>query len=263
MNQPPTLQGYWADLPSPALADLPPDLVALLPLGATEQHGPHLPLAVDSLLTEAVADRALTHLSPDQRVLILPPLRITKSDEHAAFSGTLALSAETLLAVLRDIGAGLARSGVGRLLLFNGHGGNSALLEIAGRDLRARHGMVVAQASWFGLAELDRAFPPEETARDLHAGLIETAAMLSLRPDLVEMARAEDFTPAQARWAEEVEMIGLEGQPARPAWLAADLNPSGACGNAAAADGERGAQILESAARNLARLLAEMARFTP
>ncbi|MDF1727083.1 MAG: creatininase family protein [Sulfitobacter sp.] len=258
-----SLQGYWADQPSRAFADLPDDLVAILPLGATEQHGPHLPLSVDSTLTDGVLSQALAGLEPGQNVLALPTMTVTKSDEHLAFPGTLAFGAETMLAMLRDLGDSLAGTGVKRCLFLNGHGGNTALLEIAAREMRRRHGMITAHASWFGFADYARDYDEAALAHDIHAGDVETSAMRALRPDLVAMALAEDFVPAQARWADAFPMIGLNGQAARPGWLAHDLHPQGACGNAAAATAEKGAHLIASAAQRLVRFLQEFARFDP
>ena len=188
-----SVQGYWADLPSSAFPDLPDGTVAVLPLGATEQHGPHLPLSVDSDLIDAVAAKMLQSLSPEQSVLILPTLTITKSDEHATFPGTLTLSAETLLAVLREVGASIARAGVKRLVLFNGHGGNSALLQVAARELRIRHDLVVVSCSWGGFAEWKGLFDPADYADDIHAGDSETSAMLAIRPERVDMDEGAGF----------------------------------------------------------------------
>lgn len=256
-----SVQGYWADLPSSAFADLPADMVAVLPLGATEQHGPHLPLSVDSHLIDGVAGRMLTALSHDQSVLVLPTLTITKSDEHLDYPGTLILSAETLLAVLRETGASVARAGVERLVLFNGHGGNTALLQIAARDLRRTHDMVVAVCSWGAFAEWERDFEPKSYAQDIHAGESETSAMLALRPGLVDMDKAQDFAPPMDDWAKSVPGMGLAGSAVSPGWVAQDLHPSGACGNAAAATPDKGEVLLESAGRNFARFLADFARF--
>ncbi|MEY8842483.1 creatininase family protein [Cribrihabitans sp. XS_ASV171] len=256
-----SVQGYWSDLPSPAFEALPGDAVAVLPLGATEQHGPHLPLSVDSTLIDGVTARMLGHLAPEQTVLILPTLTVTKSDEHRAFPGTLTLSAETLLAVLREIGASVARAGVQRLVLFNGHGGNSALLQVAARELRISASMIVASCSWGGFTEWQRHYDPADYAHDIHAGDSETSAMLALRPGRVNMEKAQDFRPAMSDWDREFPRIGMAGKPANPGWLAQDLHPMGACGNAAAANAEKGEALIESAARNFADFLSEIARF--
>jgi creatinine amidohydrolase len=256
-----TVQGYWADLPSPAFRDLPADTVAVLPLGATEQHGPHLPLSVDSDLIDAVSTRMLAALGPEQSVLVLPTLTVTKSDEHIAFPGTLTLSAETLLAVLRDIGASIAAAGVQRLVLFNGHGGNSALLQVAARDLRRTHNLIVVVCSWGGFTDWQAHYDADAYAQDIHAGDSETSAMLAIRPERVDMTQAQDFRPAMADWEKDFPQIGLGGKPANPGWLAQDLHPLGACGNAAAATAEKGAHLLDSAGRTFAAFLADFARF--
>jgi creatinine amidohydrolase len=246
---------------SPDFRSLPATTIAVLPLGATEQHGPHLPVSVDTDLAQAVIDRALPLLGADASVLVLPMLAVTRSGEHGNWPGTLTLGAGTLLAVLADLGESVMRSGVSRLVLFNGHGGNRALMEVAARELRIRHGMIVATASWFDFAQTEGLFDPDELAMDLHAGHSETAAMLALTPHRVDMSKAADFAPAMAAWRKDVSRIGLTGQPARPAWVIEDLNPMGACGNAAAADAETGARLLDSAAAGFAAFLAEFARF--
>jgi creatinine amidohydrolase len=256
-----SMQGYWADLPSRAFKGLPDDLVAVLPIGAIEQHGPHLPLSVDADLVDAVVQRSLPLLAPDQSVLFLPTLSVTKSGEHDRHPGTLSLSADTLLAVLRDIGASVVRAGARRLVLLNGHGGNTALLEIAARDLRIAHDLIVAQCGWFSFSEGDKLMEPSEYARDLHAGFGETSAMLAARPERVEMAHAKDFRTAMEDWAPDFQFIGLTGQAARPGWIIDDLNAEGACGNAAAASADVGERLLSTAATNFAAFLKEFADF--
>lgn len=252
---------FWSDLTSGEVRDLPADAVAILPLGATEQHGPHLPLSVDTDLVQAVIDRAMSRLPDGVRAFVLPPLAVTRSGEHGNWPGTLTLSATTLLAVLADIGESVVRSGVVRLVMFNGHGGNRALMEVAARDLRLRHRMLVVTASWFDFAETEGLFDPTELAMDLHAGESETAAMLAVRPQFVDMSKAANFVPTMRNWPDRFPSIGLIGQPGKPAWAIEDLNPSGACGNASAADAALGAALLDSAAEGFAAFLGEFARF--
>jgi len=254
-----SLQGYWSDLAAPIFRDLPDDLVVVLPIGATEQHGPHLPLSVDTDLTEAAIARMLAALSPDQNVLVLPTLSITKSNEHSRHPGTLSLGAETFLAVLRDIGASVARAGVARLVLFNGHGGNTAMLHVAARELRIAHDMIVATTGWSAFADAQRLFEPVAYAQDLHAGDVETSAMLAARPDRVDMGQAQDFRPRFRDWPEG--MVGFAGQAAVPGWIIDDLNPDGACGNAANATADKGDAMLAAAGQNFATFLAAFASF--
>ncbi|MFY0311818.1 creatininase family protein [Leisingera sp. D0M16] len=256
-----SIQGYWAELKAPDFQSLPGDCVAVLPLGATEQHGPHLPLSVDTDLTQEAVARMLAELSPEQTVLVLPALTITKSNEHNGFPGTLSLSPETLLAVLRGIGASVARAGVERLVLFNGHGGNTALLQVAARELRISYNLIAAVCSWSGFAETEGLFEPGAYAVDLHAGDSETSAMLAARPDLVDMGKAKTFRTAMEDWAGNFRFIGLTGEPAAPGWTADDLNPAGVCGDASAATAAKGEAMLASTGRNFALFLAEFSRF--
>ena len=252
--------GFWADLKAAQFRELPDDTIAVLPIGAIEQHGPHLPVSVDVDLIEAVSKGMLPNLSPEQSVYVLPTLSVTKSNEHHRHPGTLALSAETLLAVLSDIGGSVARSGVQRLVLFNGHGGNSALLDVAARDLRVAHDLIVATCSWFAFADAS-AFDEKALATDLHAGDLETSAMLSVRPDHVDMSKAANFRTAMSDWEQQFQFIGLAGQAARPAWIIDDLCADGACGDASAATAEKGQMLIDSAAKTFAAFLAEFARF--
>lgn len=248
---------YWEDMAAPAFKALEGPVVAILPLGATEQHGPHLAVSVDSTLVDAVIAR--TRAPDGVTVLVLPTLKITKSGEHDRHPGTLSLSGDTLLAVLRDIAASVSSAGIERLCLFNGHGGNTALLEMAVRDMRITHNMIAVHCSWFGFAEYDELFDPEALAVDIHAGDSETSPMLAAAPQRVDMSRAENFRPAMKDWSEK--WIGLTGQAARPGWIVDDLNGQGACGDATAATAEKGEALLSTSARNFTSFLAEFAAF--
>lgn len=252
------LHAYWADLKAPEFRDLPTGTVAVLPLGAMEQHGPHLPVSVDRDLVDAVCARTLPLLDDTTPVLILPTLTVTKSGEHDAHPGTLSLSVDTLLAVLRDVMASVARAGIDRLVLFNGHGGNTAVLEIAVREARITHNLIAAQCSWFGFADYSGLIDPVDLQYDIHAGLTETAPMLAAHPDRVDMSKARDFRPSMRDWS---GAIGLAGQPARPGWVIDDVADDGACGDASAATPEAGEQLLSTAAAGFARFLAEFSKF--
>ena len=255
------VQGPWANLASPDFRDLAAPSICILPLGATEQHGPHLPVSVDTDLAEAVLAQAMAQLPAGVTVLTLPTLAVTCSGEHGQFPGTLTLRPATFLSVLADLADSIAASGFQCLVLFNAHGGNRALLEVAAREMRIRHDMIVVTASWFDFARTDGLFDAEALRMDLHAGESETAAMLAICPERVDMSKAADFRPAMLDWAKATPRIGLTGQPARPAWVIGDLNPDGACGNAAAAQAEAGRQLLASAAEGFAAFLGEFARF--
>ncbi len=254
--------GRWADLSRADFAALDRAMTIIaLAVGATEQHGPHLPVSVDTDLVEAVVDRALPLVEPGLSVLALPPLAYGKSNEHGAVPGTLTLSAETMMRLLADIGSSLARTGFQRLVLLNGHGGNSPVLDIVARDLRIEHGMQVATCHWYNFNDAGSVSSPAEQAFGIHAGLIETSAMLALKPDLVAMHRARDFPNAASDWQQDYRHLGLSAGRARPAWVIGDLNEDGACGDAASANRDTGERLLDTAARNFAAFLSEFDRF--
>lgn len=248
---------FWEDLAAPEFQTLKSPVVAVLPLGATEQHGPHLAVSVDSTLVDAVIAR--TKAPEGVTVLVLPTLKITKSGEHDRHRGTLSLSAESLLAVLRDIAVSVHRSGIERLCLFNGHGGNTALLEMAVRDIRIKYDMIAVHCSWSGFAEYGLDWDAEMLTVDIHAGDSETSPMLACAPERVDMSKADNFRPAMLDWSEK--WIGLTGQEARPGWIVDDLNAFGACGDASAATKEKGEVLLSSSAQNFTAFLEEFARF--
>lgn len=254
--------GHWADLTAPEFAALDrSQAIALLPIGAIEQHGPHLAMSVDRDLTLAVLHRALPRIAPDLTVLVLPVQAIGKSTEHQGWPGTLSLSADTLLRVLHDIAASVNRAGVPRLMVVNGHGGNRALLDMACRDLRAAFGLVTAHVAWEDLAHAEVIVGRSEAADGLHAGDVETSAMLAAHLSHVRTKLVENFGSAHLAWREAHPGLGLGGSPLRPGWLMQDLNPRGAVGNAATATAEKGQMLLDNAARGLARLVSDFARF--
>jgi creatinine amidohydrolase len=255
MNAPPSR--FWAELTTRDFAALDPAAtVAVLPLGATEQHGPHLPLAVDTLLADGIVQAALPLLPAALPVLVLPTQAIGLSPEHARFAGTLTLSAETLIRLWKEIGAGVARAGVRKLLLFNAHGGHPGAMDIAARELRETHDLIVYSASWFHLPL--EGVPPIGRF-DVHAGQSETAMMLALAPALVRRDAVEDFGSSSAQRAADYPILG-NGRSAKLGWAMQDLNLAGAAGNAAAANAEQGQALIAEAARQLALLLAEFSR---
>lgn len=257
--------GYWVDRPSSAFRELDgARTIAVLPLGASEQHGPHLPLSTDRDQLDEVLRRTLRLIDPagPLSVLALPTLAACKSNEHLDFPGTLALSAETILRVIMELAGCVARAGVRRLALVNGHGGNTALMEIALRDIRARYGLLTAGCSWYQLCRAEELLSPRELAHGIHAGEMETSAMLAIRPELVDMAQARDFRSATEDWAERFQTIGLGARPGRPGWLMGDLSPEGACGDASAGTAAKGELLLDRAAEGVALFLREFGELT-
>jgi creatinine amidohydrolase len=257
----PAPKRFWADLSTAEFAGL--DLaraIAVLPVAATEQHGPHLPLDVDTQLVDGVVQAALPHLPSALPVLFLPTQAVGLSPEHAGFAGTLTLKAATVIQLWTEIAESVAHTGVRKLVLLNSHGGQAGVLDIVGRDLRARLGLLVYGVSWFNLPlgeAVDGLFSAEEHRFGIHGGDVETSMMLALAPHKVDMARARNFTSSSQQRALKFPILG-NGRSAKLAWQTQDYNPAGAVGNAAAATADKGRAALQAAGRALAQLLAEM-----
>lgn len=256
----------WAALTGPELATLSgPDTVAVLPVAAIEQHGAHLPLATDviigeGLLAAALAQRDHPEHADTAPVVVLPTLAIGSSLEHTGFAGTLSIAPETAIAVIESIGASLARTGVRRLLIFNSHGGNKAVVDIAALKLRAAHDLLVVKANYFRFAAPDDALPALELAHGLHGGALETALMMSLAPDSVRRAHLYDAVSTGQLMADAGARLGPEGD-AGFAWMAEDLNAAGTTGNATLATPELGARLCTHFAARLAEIIDETASF--
>ena len=268
MNSPPpnlALPRFWADLKSPDFSQL--DLnrcIAVLPVAAIEQHGPHLPLNVDATLVDGVIQAALPCLASGLPVLFLPTQSVGFSPEHTRFAGTLTLKAETIIALWTELAESVARTGVKKLVLLNSHGGQVGLLDVVARDLRARLGMLVYSVNSFNLpladengASIAGLFSTHEHRFGIHAGEIETSMMLALEPEQVDMARAQNFRSTSQDRAEKFSILG-DGRSAKLAWQMQDYNPHGAVGNAAAATAEKGQALLGAMGRSLAKLLDEI-----
>ncbi len=255
-----TVSRNWHDLAWPDFGSLPDDTVAVLPVAAVEQHGPHLPVSVDATINAGVLARALATLPADAPVLALPMQWVGLSVEHVRFPGTLTLSAETLIAVLTEIGRSVGRAGIRRLVVLNSHGGQPQVVDIVCRRLRA-DGMfaVNCMAGSLGLPPEVR-LSQDEQRHGIHGGLVETSLMLHLRPDLVRMQHAADFRSAWLAQEAAMTVLTPEGGIGF-GWETQDLHPAGALGDASAATAELGAAILEHRAARLALLLEEVGRF--
>jgi creatinine amidohydrolase len=251
---------YWRELSTAMFDVMPPETVAVLPIGAIEQHGPHLPVWVDSCINELLLDRALKAIPTDMPVLAMPLQAVGKSNEHIAFSGTLSLSCETLVAMLVELGESVHRAKIRRLILLNSHGGQPQVMDIVARELRIRHAMLVVNAAWFDMGMPDELFSASECRLGIHGGEVETSLMLHLRPDLVDMTRARDFVSLGREMEAEFKLLTTEGRFGF-GWQAQDLNPWGVCGNAVAADAGRGAQLAQHLVRTFVDLIGEVARF--
>jgi creatinine amidohydrolase len=251
---------FWADYTARDFAALPRrDLIAVLPVGAIEQHGPHLPLAVDRAILDGIIAATLPLIPEACPALFLPTLPVGKSNEHSAWPGTLTFSAATLMAMWSEIGDSVAAAGVRKLVILNSHGGQIAPMDIVARDLRIKHKMLAVTANWFAMGHPQGLLTEDEARHGIHAGDLETSVMLALHPNLVQMEHARDFTPQNARLAAENRHLGLT--PAgRLAWQMQDMNAAGAAGNARLATADKGRAFIDHAAAQIVTLLEEVHR---
>jgi creatinine amidohydrolase len=249
----------WMELSTVQFRSLPTDTVAVLPVAAIEQHGPHLPVMVDACINQGVVQRAMDRLPDALPALFLPMQMVGKSNEHQAFPGTLTLSAETLTRQWTEIGESVHRAGIRKLVFFNSHGGQPQIMDIVARDLRVRLGMFVVCAGTHSFGAPPKLFDPIER-HGIHGGAKETSLMLALRPDLVDMAQARNFESAAIALERDYKHLTPEGRVGF-GWMTQDMHPSGAVGDATDADAERGHALLEHAATGLAELLAEVHRY--
>ena len=231
----------------------------VLPTAAIEQHGHHLPLATDTLINNLVLGKALELVPAELPVFALPPVCYGKSNEHIGFPGTLSVSAQTFLAVVRDIGASIAASGFRKVVLYNTHGGNTSLVDVLARDLRAEFGLRTfslfgsAGASFEGVSQQERTY-------GFHAGEIETAYLLHATPELVHPGQ---YTSNYIARVEQPELLKPEGSAANFAWLTRDIAPSGVMGDPTPATAENGARWVADAAAHIAETLVAMHKFEP
>lgn len=234
--------------------------IAVLPIAAIEQHGPHLPVGVDALIAEGMVARCAEALPADAPVTFLPVQQVCKSNEHIAFPGTLTLDWETAVKSWLAIGHSVARAGIRKMAIVTSHGGNVPPMEIVARELRQTHGMAVATTAWGRLAK-ERVYTyPEGPMVDIHGGLSETSMMLALHPDLVRMDLAEDFGSAQTALRQGSAKLGYHMADANLAWLSHDLNPKGTVGDAASAKAEFGAADIAAQVEGFVALMRDLAR---
>lgn len=250
---------YFAHMTSPQIAALDKqEGVVILPIGAIEQHGPHLPLITDTMIATHALDATLAQLPADVKAWALPPQSYGKSNEHINFAGTVTLSAETLTSILRDIAASIARAGFRRLAFLNAHGGNIGLLNTVARDIRVETGLMT-----FCIHGIQYGDPPpvdisaKEWRYGLHGGETETSLILAMAPELVKMELAPTSYPDFPETETGLFFFGNVSA----AWLAEDWSDTGVYGDATLGSAEKGQALLDAAVTNLTKLLTVLSKF--
>jgi creatinine amidohydrolase len=251
---------WWQDFTAAEFADINPNkTIAILPTAAIEQHGPHLPVGVDTFLNRGPLDMLATAVPAELDIRILPVQAIGKSNEHIWQKGTISSTAHTLIDLWFEIGQSVSRAGVKKLVIVNSHGGNVSIIDIVARELRVKEQMLVVKTNWSAFATPDGLVGDLEKRHGIHAGDVETSEMLHFQPGLVDMSRAEDFRSIAARDEQQFKYLRPTGSHAY-GWIASDLNPAGAVGNAARATAERGQTIAGAQVAGFVELLAEVER---
>ena len=234
--------------------------IAVMPLGATEQHGPHLPLETDVMIGEAYLARVRELLPRTSPVTFLPIQRIGISTEHIDFAGTLTLPTEAALKKWMALGESVARAGIKKLVMVTSHGGNSAAMMLVAQDLRAYHGLLAVTTSWSRFGVPQGLFPEEELRHGIHGGAVETSIMLAKYKEHVRVGAIADFRSSSIAMEQEYRWLSTQ-RPAPFAWQAQDLNESGAVGDATLATAEKGVQLLDYGAQRFIELLDDVDKF--
>ncbi len=253
----------WQDMTTEDFRMIDPETsMALLPMAATEQHGPHLPLSTDAVICQGILDAALSQSFETQgSVIVLPLQGVGDSLEHTDFPGTLSLSADTVTEVIFQLGTCVRRTGIRKLLIFNSHGGQTQVIDIAALKLRQEFKMFVAKAHSFRFGLPEGIVADDELRHGLHGGAVETSMMLHLAPDLVRQDKVSAFGSIGQVMARDNNHLGPEGPRASFAWSAQDLNPSGTTGDATIATAEMGRRMVAHAADTLRQVIHEVQSF--
>lgn len=253
-----TRRAWWGDFRTTEYASIDPEAtIAVLPVAAIEQHGPHLPVSTDTTIMTGMLETVIARLPAGLDVRILPVQSVGKSNEHLHAPGTLTLSASTLVEAWTELGLSVARAGVRKIVVVNSHGGNEEIMGIVTRELRVRQGMLAVKSSWQRFGRPDGLYSERENRYGIHGGDVETSLMLHFRPDLVDMGRAEDFVSRVESAEREFSLLRHTGTHAF-AWIAPDLNPNGVVGEAHLAAAEKGRLTAEHQADGFIRLLQDV-----
>jgi creatinine amidohydrolase len=251
----------WTDIGRPDLAGANRERwIAVLPLAATEQHGPHLPVETDVMIAQAYLARVREWLADAMPVTFLPIEPVGISTEHIDFPGTRTLSPEAALKRWMALGESLAKAGLRKLVMVTSHGGNSAAMSLVAQELRAHHRMLVVTTAWGRLSAPETLFSAEEVQHGIHGGAVETSIMLARYGARVRREAIADFRPSTIAMKKDFRWLSAQ-RPAPFAWQTQDLHPSGAVGDATQASAEKGERLIENGARAFCELLADVEKF--
>lgn len=231
---------WWGDYRTVDFQGLDPEsVIAVVPVAAVEQHGPHLPVSTDTSIMQGMIETVLTLVPDDLDVRFLPIQAVGKSNEHLHAPGTLTLPAPVLIEAWTELGLSVARAGVRKIVFVNSHGGNEEIMGIVARELRVKAGMLAVKTSWQRFGRPAGMYTEEEERLGIHGGDVETSLMLHFRPDLVKMEEARYFRSATSRADETLALLKPQGTHAF-AWIASDINPAGVAGDASIATARKG-----------------------
>lgn len=253
-----TRRVWWGDYRTTEYASIDPEkTIAVLPVAAIEQHGPHLPVSTDTTIMQGMLETVIPLIPADLDIRILPIQSVGKSNEHVHAPGTLTLSPLAAIQGWAELGASVARAGVRKIVFVNSHGGNEEIMGIVTRELRVAFKMLAVKTSWQRFGRPAGMYTELEDRHGIHGGDVETSLMLHFRPDLVDMAKAENFVSNVARAEREFDLLRHTGTHAF-AWIATDLNPHGVVGDASIATAEKGRLTAEHQAHGFVTLLTDV-----
>lgn len=252
------MSAFWGDMPAAAFADTDPDkTIAILPIAAMEQHGPHLPISTDTTIAHGMLGLVAGLLPDGMDARILPIQAVGKSNEHLYAPGTLTLPPNLLIEAWTELGASIHRAGIRKLVIVNSHGGNEEMMGIVARELRVRFEMFVAKSSWMRFGAPEGLYSEEEWRLGIHGGEVETSLMLHFRPDLVDMSKAQNFDSIATEMERDYALIRPTGVHAF-AWIARDVNAHGVAGNASAGTTDKGEATALHQAKGFVTLLKDV-----
>lgn len=245
---------YWSELKTIDFNGNMKNYIAVLPLCATEQHGPHLPLGTDMFIAEGLVERTIQKLKNNDKIIFLPIQNIGVSNEHQDFKGTLSIQWETAGRIWREIAECVHKTGIRKMIVITSHGGNVQMMELVARELRAKYNMKIVCTQWGKLGG-DR-----KNEIDIHGGEIETSLMLAMKPELVEMKKTKNFKSKQTKMKKENKILGYHSSVANMNWFAQDLNKEGVVGNAKSASEKIGEKIIEKCVNGFTQLIKEFGK---